>query len=175
MEKTENPKFNFSFDPFLFDSVEYSAIKLMIYDRKVLSKQEFCKQLIILFLFYFFWFIYFFGLFNFIFQIVGQVIIPIYDVKENGGKLENWFYLNTDTDNQFVSGSIHVSLAICQRDKSECELIKTELEIESSPTSEKIDYNFENSNIVLFPKSKKVYSCLVCKIFFLIYFIFIFI
>jgi len=84
IEKTLNPRWDYVFEPFPYDSEDYSALKVAVLDKDVLKAADF----------------------------MGTVCIPIFNIKEAGGTVDGWYHLHTDESGESVSGSIHLLLEI---------------------------------------------------------------
>jgi len=91
IDKTLDPAWNHKFNPVPYDNEETSAVHVILFDKDTVGSDDF----------------------------MGQIMIPVYEVKNAGGKLDKWYQLVTNESGENVSGSIHLSFEMSSDEELE--------------------------------------------------------
>jgi len=102
IDKTLDPAWNHKFNPVPYDNEETSAVHVILFDKDTVGSDDF----------------------------MGQIMIPVYEVKNAGGKLDKWYQLVTNESGENVSGSIHLSFEMSSDEELEKKKIEEQKRIE---------------------------------------------
>jgi len=102
IDKTLEPTWNHKYHPIPYDNEDYSALHCILFDKDTVGSDDF----------------------------MGQIIVPIYEIKNAGGKLDKWYQLVTNEAGDNVSGSIHLVFEMTSDEEVERKRVEEQKRIE---------------------------------------------